>query len=317
MLLKDEIGDFFSYDKYEDADVVGIEIELEAEDEFPPPARTRHHWRHLGDGSLRGNYNAEYVLRDAMTLPRAFKALDNLTGKLREYGTRILDSVRAGTHVHINVGDLTFREMWVMVTCWYVLEELLTDTMCGEGRSGNHFCLRAKDADMVLARVGNAVTKGNLNGLGNDDVRYSALNFVSLFKYGSLEFRAMRSPKDFTLIKEWVGVLMNLKNNSKKYRNPRHVIENFSLGGEENFLKGIVGNAQACTIMLRDPEWEHKLQGGVRIAQEIGYAVDDWDKENEIKAERVFIAAGGLRPHQGEWRDIVEMAAEKGVIINV
>ena len=288
MRLNESVGNYHGFEPLEKADSIGVEIELEAQSEFPPCVKTDYYWRQLADGSLRSDYNAEYVLRRPRSVKAVTKAIDKLKEKIDQSYTQLVDSVRAGTHVHINVRDLTFRELWTMVTCWYILEELLTDTLCGEGRSGNHFCLRAKDADVLLVRVGQVLREGNINRLGRDDIRYSALNFVSLHKYGSIEFRALRSPLDFSVIKEWVGVLINLKINSKKYLNPRHVIENFSYGGEENFLKSIVGNDLTRKIIGRDPlEWEHKLRSGMRMAQEIGFAVDDWDKNEIVPAEPV------------------------------
>jgi len=283
MQLKSNIAKYLGFVDLDNKNSVGIEVEIEAVDEFPPQDRLRYYWKHHMDGSLRGEYNAEYVLTRPMPMGTAFKALDKLQKELGGYGTEIIDSVRAGTHVHINVGDLTFLEMWTMVTCWYVLEELLTYTMCGEGRGGNHFCLRAKDADPILNKASKALKTGDLRGLKGDDVRYSALNFVSLFKYGSLEFRAMRTPKNFEEIKEWVEVLMNLKLNSKMSPNPRHVIENFSFGGEEHFLETVLGKVYAGKVMLRDPNWKAKMRDGVRLAQELGYAVDDWDKDYKEK----------------------------------
>ncbi len=281
MRLDEKVGDYLLKVDIGEREV-GIEIEMEAELPFPPVETTRYYWKKEHDGSLRGEYTMEYVLRKPLKRTTAMKALDKLSIALDMEGTTVVDSVRAGTHVHINVRDLTFRELWSMVTCWYVLEELLTHTMCGEGRVGNHFCLGAQDADAVVFKVSKALRNKALRQLAHDDIRYSALNFVSLFKYGSLEFRAMRTPIDFEIIKTWVGILLAIKENSKLFPNPRHVVENFSYGGERNFLRQVIGNENAEMIIRRDPDrWEEKLRRGVRVAQELAYARDDWDKEEE------------------------------------
>ena len=293
MSLDEKVGDYFRQQDLEGKEV-GIEIEMESDSDFPPSESTHYYWRKEHDGSLRGDFNMEYVLKNPMKRKFAFRALDRLAACLEECDTRVVDSVRAGTHVHINVRDLIFRELWSMVTCWYVLEELLTYTMCGEGRNGNHFCLRAQDADDVLFKVSGAVRTGQFHELKRDNVRYSALNFVSLFKYGSLEFRAMRTPLDFEEIKKWVTILLALKENSKLFPHPRHVIENFSHGGERNFLRQILGNEMAESIIARDPEgWERKLKRGIRNAQEIAYARDSWEEENECSTEGVYCTGKG------------------------
>lgn len=284
MRLKDNVGDYFGFPQLREGRSVGIEIEIESNNRFPPRRVTDYYWNREHDGSLRGVYNAEYVLKNPLKKQVAMKALDKLSLVLKENNTKVNDSVRAGTHVHINVRDLSFLEMWSLVTCWYVMEGLLTHTMCGEGRVGNHFCLGAEDADAVLFVVRRVLKGANVCKLGEDDIRYSALNFVALGKYGSLEFRAMRTPQDFKEIKLWVNILLALKENSKLFPNPRHVVENFSFGGERNFLRAILGNENAEMVIARDPDgWRTKLKKGVRIAQEIAYAKDDWDKEEKEK----------------------------------
>lgn len=288
MRLSDKVGDHFRFRNAVNGEV-GIEIEMEARNAFPPVENTSYYWNKEHDGSLRGEYNIEYVLKKPLKIKFAIKALDKLSAELEEYDTEVEDSVRAGTHIHINVRDLTFLELWVMVTCWYVLEELLTHTMCGEGRKGNHFCLGVQDADAVLYKVTN-ILKGNhaFDKLKGGDLRYSALNFSSLFKYGSLEFRALRTPQNFDEIKVWMCILLAIKENSKLFRNPRQVVENFSYGGERNFLRQILGNENANIVLERDPDgWERKMKRGVRIAQEIAYAREDWEENNKIKVHEV------------------------------
>jgi len=276
MLLNKTVGKFLCKADLKGSDV-GVEIEMEASSLFPDRDKTSYYWRREHDGSLRGDHNIEYVLKKPMKKNTAFRAIDKLIEALRAKGTRVDDSVRAGTHVHINVRDLTFREMWTMVTCWYVVEELLTSTVCGKGRIGNHFCLCADEADAVLFRVVKCIQDDNYRPLRNDDVRYSALNFVALFLYGSLEFRAMRTPVNLDNIKLWIDILTSIKENSHLFQNPRRVVENFSLGGEEPFLRALLGNEKARIVMKMDPRWEKKLKRGIRVAQEIAYAIDDWD----------------------------------------
>lgn len=286
MHLKDNVGEYFGFDQLNKR-VVGIEVEIESDRRLPSRVATGYYWNREHDGSLRGVFNAEYVLRQPLEEHKALRALNKLTEALKESGTIPNDSVRAGTHIHINVRDLTFLEMWSMVTCWYVIEKLLTHTMCGEGRVGNHFCLGAEDADAVLFEVRGVLRGDHIRKLGRDNIRYSALNFVALGKYGSLEFRAMRTPQDFNKIKLWMNILLALKENSKLFPTPRHVVENFSFGGERNFLRAILGNENAEIVIERDLKgWKKKLKKGVRIAQEIAYGKDDWDKEKDLQIKR-------------------------------
>ena len=257
------IKDFFGFDSIKGE--VGVEIEIESDNTLPNQESIPSYWRKTHDGSLRGPDNAEYVLKKPKTEQETYKAIDILSKILPE----INDSVRAGVHVHINVRDLTFLQLWTVISCYYILENLLTD-WCGEGRQGNHFCLRASDADVVLQLVTKAVIKDDPRYLGTDSIRYAALNFNALSKFGSLEFRQLRTPQDFGKIKTWISILLNIKRNSFLFPNPRAVVENFSLGGEEEFLRVMLGEHAGLFGHNEDRLWV--LRRGVRVAQEIAYA---------------------------------------------
>jgi len=313
MMLNEKIHDQMYYG--EDIpwhNSLGVEIEMEIENNFPNANKTNKYWKRERDGSLRGNDNGEYVLRRPNKKSEVFKAIDSLAKVLDNTGTKLIDSVRAGVHVHVNVRDLTYKQMWTMASCWFIIEQLVIETMCGEGRSGNHFCLGASEADILVAKISRVLRDGGDMRILNDDrIRYSALNFKSLFKYGSLEFRAMRTPVDIRNIKPWVTLLLNLKKNSKLYRDPKHLIESFSLGGQDYFLRGLLGGVLAKRITEADPmEWKSKLFSGTRLVQEIAYSIDDWDKLPEKKKKKI--------PKQDdELRELMDRARHIGIDVGL
>lgn len=252
--------------------LIGIEIEVESKNQLPHPPQ---YWQVTMDGSLRGAYNAEYVLQEPLSVKAAGSAIDHLKELMELVGAKAKDSVRAGVHIHMNMLGASLGQLWTLATCYYVLEEALTTRFCGDGRAGNHFCLRAIDADVLTFEVTEAIRKGRMDRLAGDHIRYSALNYNSLFRHGSLEFRALRTPIDFDRIKTWIDLLVALKENSKLFRNPQEVIAQFSMGGEINFLRQMLGPL-AEELRPFDLDLERMLQRGVRVAQEIGYAVKEW-----------------------------------------
>ena len=256
------VGDFFGHPQIEGE--VGVEIEIESSNALPRQDSIPRHWVLMHDGSLRGEHNCEYVFRKPKKEADAYRAIDYLSQKLPV----IDDSVRAGVHVHINVRELSFLQLWTFVSCYYILENLLTD-WCGEGRQGNHFCLRAIDADVVLQRLVRAIHTDNPGCLDNESIRYAALNFNALKKFGSLEFRQLRTPLDLSVIKTWISILLNIKRNSSLFPNPRAVVENFSLGGEEEFLRVMLG--EHTHLFSMDNNKMQSLRSGVIVAQEIAY----------------------------------------------
>lgn len=254
------------------AGTIGIEIEVEAYNYLPD---VQHPWMRTMDGSLRGRDNAEYVLREPLDKEAAFKAIDWLARAITGNKTRVKDTVRAGVHVHINMLEATCRQLWTYATCYYVLEEALTERFCGAGRVGNHFCLRAIDADVLTHDIGRVLRNDEYGILMYDDIRYSALNFTSLFRHGSVEFRALRTPPDLNRVKTWIDILLAIKANSKMFSNPREVVEMFSMGGEINFLNQILGPLSS-ELGERNERLTEMLRRGVRVAQEIAYARKEW-----------------------------------------
>lgn len=250
---------------------IGIEIEMEGENRLPPPDLVNPVWIRTMDGSLRGNDNAEYVLPQPLDRDKAFEAIDFLSKQLTEYKSRVKDTVRAGVHIHVNMLGGTFQQLWTFATCYYVMEEALTERFCGPGRTGNHFCLQAGDADILTYMIRRFIKTGDLSYLRGDDFRYAALNYTSLRRHGSLEFRALRTPTDLNKIKTWIDMLLSIKAGSKMFANPREVVEQFSLGGEFNFINQMLGDN--VKELGEQDEWLRlSLMRGVRLAQEIGYA---------------------------------------------
>jgi len=270
MRLSTKICEVFSRRETRGKDV-GVEIEVETDASLPSTDCFEDSlWKKVRDGSLRGGDNGEFVLRTPLSESKAIEAVEWLKRKLIISRSVVSDSVRAGVHIHLNCRSLTVKQLWTFVTCYYILEETLTD-FCGEGRQGNHFCLRAMDADFVVTKVLEAISSDDLFCLMNNDLRYAALNFNALYKFGSLEFRQLRTPTDLSKVGDWIKILGTVKRNSLLYDNPQSVIENFSFGGEEGFFNAMLEGHQHLLEFN-----EHKLQRGIRVAQDIGYA-REWD----------------------------------------
>jgi hypothetical protein len=253
----------------------GVEVEVETDRELEPSMDVNKVWHLVHDGSLRGAHSGEFVLRTPMDLQETKDAVHDLSGWFRDSGTDIQDTVRAGVHIHVNMQDRTLRGLFTFLTAYYILEEILVDR-CGEGRSGNHFCLRAKDSDQVIFGLAEALREGEISlvnaRLGG--LRYLALNIDSLYKFGSLEFRAIRTPPSLDDIVVWLDVLNNILTNCELYQDPRQMVENISFGGEEIFFRNILGNT--VDYFAEVPNIREKIQNGVKMAQEISYSRQEW-----------------------------------------
>lgn len=216
----------------------GIEIEMETNKEVYPDYVTSD-WHVKGDDSLRG-HSAELVLKKPIDHDKVDKVVDKLKGSLTLSDIKILDSVRASTHIHMNMQDSTIKDLFKFFMCYYPLETVLVNG-CNEGRRGNLFCLRVRDAEYIHQALYNAIESNELLHLRTNNLRYSALNFQSLFTFGSVEFRAPQTDPNLDNIKLWCDVLKRLKEYSVSIPDCWGSIAKISGMGPREWAKQILG----------------------------------------------------------------------------
>lgn len=250
---------------------IGLEIEMEMIGRrryYQPPWES--FWRLEEDGSLRG-FSGEYVLKQPINLDTVPKAVDELKKCLDNVGVTIKDSIRAGVHVHINCQQMTMRQVLIFSTFWYIVENLIVD-WCGPNRVGNHFCLRACDADWVIDNMIDFYKNQNLEAVNTDAIRYAALNFTSLPKYGSLEFRCMQTTPDLSGIYEFCEMISIIKEKALEQDDPFKIIEEVSMIGANQWVKNLLGKyADEVSANFTEAEVRENAFTGLRLAQDLLY----------------------------------------------
>lgn len=221
-------------------ELYGVEIEVEGVN-LPSHNLSHTIWRVEKDDSLKTEEAWEYVTPVPLSLQGVRASLDYLDLAYKAHKSEVFDSIRAGVHVHMNVQDWNVKQLFTFATAYYLVEDILIN-WCGPGREGNLFCLRARDAEFVLFRILKALKDKNLKYLKEDIIRYSSLNYCSLFKYGSIEFRGMRGTGELDLIYQWVEIINDLREASLQFDSPMQVISMMSGDGELQFLKRILPN---------------------------------------------------------------------------
>jgi hypothetical protein len=248
---------------------LGIEIEVEGVS-LPAPVGP---WIREEDGSLRGQESAEYVLSEPCSLAGVGSALSLLEEAYHHNNTKVDDTVRAGVHVHVNAQDLTIPQLGNFLCLYLILEDALVQ-LCGEGRQGNLFCLRTKDAAGGLAKIVQSFSRGRWEAFGQDDLRYSSYNVKALATYGSLEFRAMRGTRDLSKIYDWAKLLLGLREKAKTYHSPVEIIKGYSDGELSGFLRHVLG--EEAKTLLAMPDIGKLVKDGMRRAQDLAFLVD-WE----------------------------------------
>lgn len=268
---------------------VGLEVEVEgnrfpkSEQEIYDPESDEYtftessdlipeRWVYTHDGSLRGEDNAEYILAKPTNLSEVPQAIDELWEMFEEYGSVLDESNRTSVHVHLNAQQWHLNRVCAFFGLYFIVEDILTH-WCGDHRVGNLFCLRAKDAPGIVARLKRFFTTESAHYL-DDGMHYSGLNALSLRTLGSIEVRTMRGVKDPETIKTWVGILSRIYHMSAEYEDPREVVQGFSGRSRESFFESILGPYAAEVLescgMTRE-EVTASLNEGVRIAQNLCY----------------------------------------------
>ncbi|CAM6031251.1 unnamed protein product [Sphagnum compactum] len=131
----------------------------------------------------------------------------------------------------------------------------------GDTRIGNNFCLRTRDAEgQITELVSSIKSSGHIVFLNNSN-RYSATNFASLIKFGTIEFRSLECTTDIDRVVHWIKTVQALKMAAREYDNPREIIAQFSRMGIHKFIRH---NLQDCAYkylnlpgysqMMRDAE---------------------------------------------------------------
>lgn len=285
---------------------VGIEIEVEGKN---LPRAMDKYWRVEADGSLRGEESAEYVLTKPLTLDQAKMALKYLAIQYKQHESIVDDTVRAGVHVHVNVQKMDIIQLYNFMTLYIIMEELLVK-FCGPHREGNLFCLRTSDAEWLLFRLAEAARTRRFRLLVDDNLRYASMNVKALGTYGSLEFRAMRGTRDLPLIHKWASILVSIREAAYKFTDPKDIINGFSDGEAEGFLKRVLG--EHADEFMEYENYIPKLKAGMRRAQDVAFCCD-WQEFYDIEKEEL---AAKQRHEELMQQALAQMAAPPPMPIN-
>lgn len=269
------IKDFMALRKTEGE--IGVEIEYEGRN---LPLYPDKWWRVTGDGSLRGNA-AEFVFDGPLPQNKVPTAISYLKKMFEDNGynpNNMPTSDRCGVHVHINCQQMSVREVFNFIILYLIFEDLLVK-WCGKTREGNLFCMRARDAESFVSSMRKSIQETTFDPMYGDEFRYASINVGSLFKYGSLEFRAMRTPDNFDEICNWVDILCRLKRVSQDFKEPVEFVGALS-GNPDRFISTVLG---PYIELIETPDAEEMMFTCIRRLQPIIYAFDMAEYEKAAK----------------------------------
>lgn len=263
-------------------DSFGVEVEVEGKNLGNITNAVDVFWNIIDDHSLRklkpGDEAYEFVCRTPYSFAKVREAINVLFDYLNQPTVKVYNSYRTSVHVHVNFGTEKLRTIYNFITLSLILDELFV-SQNGDHRVGNNFCLRAKDALGQVLMLTNSIKGGHqFFQLGGNAERYSSINFTSLTKFGSVEFRSLECTTHEGRLMHWIGTLDYLKQHAKTYKNPAEIIQQFSSRGPREFLKLALG--PFSHKYLSTPGLEIMLMDGMRIAQDLAYC-STWSERRD------------------------------------
>ena len=250
----------------------------------------------------------EFVLIRPCKREDTLARLSSLSADLEEHGSKINPSYRTGVHIHTNVRDMTFNQVFTYIFSYYMFEDALME-FAGADRVGNLFCLRARDAEGIGRTLEKAIKTHKLLALYTDNIRYSSMNLKALKQYGSIEFRGLPFNGDFQQIESWIQLLLAVKDFSLTVENPKELVALLSKKGGATLAKEVFGD---LFPLLPKVDWDVLLLNSVRLVQRLVYLIDWEDNdanifivESHLKADEGLIAG---EPLHDDVNDAIGMA---------
>jgi len=268
--------------------LVGIELELENVDASTIMQYTGEAplWNTVGDGSLRNNgIELVSVPIAGVNIPNALESLDTI---LKQGAKTAEISERCSMHVHIDMRDVTVRQLLNFLIVYTIFEEEFFKYV-GYYRKDNPYCVPLVDAynlqELMEKLTG---TDRQVERLINQWPKYSALNLKSLLKLGTVEIRLHPGTTDTKEILHWVNILLSIK----KYildnprRNTQSIID--SVCADPEGLISAVFNGIFLDRITSDIT--DSMLDGARIAQQVY-------RYRELQTDAPVMQELGTRPH--------------------
>jgi hypothetical protein len=184
---------------------LGVEVETEGSGLDPSVGPNLSWWNLTSDGSLKSAYPWEFVFVQGLAGQQVVDALDELEVLLD--GTGVEYPINTSVHVHMNVGDLTKEQLRRFAYLCVVTESALVQY--SGARTSSPFCIPWGHCNPTLLATLGYFLDDNQNHA--ELPKYTSVNFNSVFRLGTVEFRTMKGTHNKQEILDWIEVLLALK----------------------------------------------------------------------------------------------------------
>lgn len=195
----------------------GIEIEVEG---FEDVSSAPQKWEVVSDGSLR-NGGREFITRNGFSGKDLERALVNMDRFFKETPPTL--SERCSTHIHIDVTDLTQKQV-ANFLCLGVMVEHVLFSLFGNTRTANTFCLSTDCGTTNFENIVSALTKPD-DTVHLSWSKYAAIGLKRIRDLGTVEFRmfsTVLTKEDYVRI---LNVLFAMKVAAMEMESPQQLVD--------------------------------------------------------------------------------------------
>ena len=256
--------------------LVGLEFEYEmvGMSRFTADAFLPTVWATHRDDSLK-DHGVEFVFHQPLFGTDAYRAIHDLMHMAKEEGWKC--SLRAGIHVHLDARDMETSQLIGLIILYTILEPLLYRWI-SENRENSIFCVpfyRANDSLIEAIALVKGVLQDEKHNtkaaytIAKQVARYAGLNLNALAKYGSVEFRHMKTTHDFDRVIDWINIIQSLKAATYKFPTSDGAIL-APQGSRKLMLSWNMFSARNLARKLWRPDADHLIQTiGIPTARDL------------------------------------------------
>ena len=241
-----------------------IGVEVEVENVIDPPSIPG--WRCIPDGSLR-NHGVEYVFRGPIGGMSACTRLTQLEAKLGAVTNKDF-SVRTSVHVHMDAREMSWKQVSDLVILYAMVEPYLF-SICGKERADSIYALSLFRGQQQVSKLCDIIRLGPAR-IAQYWTKYSAINLLSLTRFGSIEFRGHSGTCNKDKLVNWINHLLYLKKYVMDSDNSLDTLPSLmSCNGSVALLSAIFGERLVSANISHAHEASETLYESMWVAEDI------------------------------------------------
>lgn len=217
-------------------DIVGVEVEVEFNNDAIFNIPPINGWRITNDGSLRGGcefITNPYEVKDTRS------TLNTLFDTINKHNP--IFSPRTSIHVHVNQLPYTLEEVWKNIFAALIMDDVLV-SLRAKYRRNNRFCLPLTKSQSIIPAITSITDLSRFNrypmpAFNANTCKYASTALHNLHGIGTLEFRSMEGTNDVDEIESWIKLCYETARLGLQFKSVKNIFDTmFEFTSDEEIL---------------------------------------------------------------------------------